>query len=162
MRRRQFLHPTGSGMQAELQFVEGKTAANIDDELAIKDKFLGGQVQQYSRDVREVTREGLARFRLQINVVATPKSEAAETIPFRLVLPTGTDRNFINRLCFHRQQRRHEHGCQRMYSIRRPRQQTRRRPERNEGSHRSYLNTQGMLRDEMGMGEVPHRLRGSG
>src|SRR5947199_9536311 len=75
MARRQFLHPTGSGMEAQLQFVEGKTAIHINDEFAIEDKFFRGQLQKCDNDVREIAREGLARFRLQINVLATAKSE---------------------------------------------------------------------------------------
>src|SRR5207247_3021059 len=101
MARRQFLHPTGSGMEAQLQFVEGKTAIQINDEFAIEEKIFRGQLQKCDNDVREIAREGLARFRLQINVLATAKSEAAKAIPFRFILPTGADRNFINRLCFH-------------------------------------------------------------
>src|SRR6266536_6493883 len=77
MGRCQFLHPTGSGMKAQLQFVEGKTATHINDEFAIEDKFFRGQLRKRDNNFREIAREGLARFRLQINVLATPKSEAA-------------------------------------------------------------------------------------
>ena len=107
---RQFLHPTGGGMEAQLQFVERKTASNIDDKFAVEDKFLGGQMCKRDNDVREIACERLAGFRLQINVLSTAKREAAKAVPFRFILPTGADRNFINRLCFHRQQRRRDHG----------------------------------------------------
>src|SRR5436305_14040744 len=89
MGRRQFLHPTGSGMEAQLQFVEGKTATHINDEFAIEDKFVRDQLRKRDNDVREIASERLARFRLQINVVATPKSEAAEAIPFRFICQPG-------------------------------------------------------------------------
>src|SRR6266516_8157966 len=101
MGRRQFLHPTGGGMEAQLQFVKGKTATHINDEFAIEDKFSRGQLRKRDNDVREIAREGLARFRLQINVLATPKSEAAKAIPFRFILPTIASRNFINRAGLH-------------------------------------------------------------
>src|SRR5437016_14315833 len=68
MGRCQFLHPTGGGMEANLQFVEGKTATNIDDKFAVEDKFLRGQARERDDDVREIAGERLARFRLQINV----------------------------------------------------------------------------------------------
>src|SRR5436305_6322383 len=108
MGRRQFLHPTGSGMEAQLQFVEGKAATHINDEFAIEDKFFRGQLRKRDDNFREIAGEGLARFRLQINVLAAAKSEAAKAIPFRFILPTSADRNFINRLCFHWRERRWE------------------------------------------------------
>src|SRR6266700_81961 len=37
---------------------------------------------------------------LQINVLATPKSEAAKAIPFRFILPAA-GWNLVDRLCFH-------------------------------------------------------------
>src|SRR5438132_9908532 len=98
---RQFLHPTGGGTKAQLQFVEGKTATNIDDKFAVEDKFLRGQARQRDDDVWEIARERLARFRLQINVVPAAKREAAEAIPLRFILPTWADRNFINRAGLH-------------------------------------------------------------
>src|SRR5882724_2593122 len=110
MGRRQLLHPTGSGMEAQLQFVEGKTATHINDEFAIEDKFVRGQLRKRDNDVREIAREGSARFRLQINVLATAKGEAAKAIPFRFILPTGAGWNFVDGLCFHWQQRSRKHG----------------------------------------------------
>ena len=88
-------------MEAKLQFVEGKTATNIDDKFAVEDKFLRGQARERDEGVREIARERLARFRLQINVFPAAKREAAEAIPFRFILPTGADRNFINRVGIH-------------------------------------------------------------
>src|SRR5439155_15109102 len=152
-----FCTQTGSGMEAQLQFVEGKTAIHINDEFAIEDKFFRGQLQKCDNDVREIAREGLARFRLQINVLATAKSEAAKAIPFRFILPTGADRNFINRLCFHWRERRCERGGHRGWSMRARREQTGCRPERSGGSRRSYSNTEGKVGNEMKIGEVRQR-----
>jgi len=76
-------------MEAKLQFVEGKTASKVDDKFTVEDKFLRGQARQRDNDVREVAREGLARFRLQINLLPSAKRQAAETVPFRFTLPTS-------------------------------------------------------------------------
>ncbi len=96
-------------MEAKLQFVEGKTATNVDDKFTVEDKFLRGQARQRDNDVREVARERLARFRLQINLLPSAKRQAAETVPFRFILPTVSRWNFFDRLRFHWRQRRREH-----------------------------------------------------
>src|ERR1700704_4706984 len=101
MGRRQFLHPTGSGMESQLQFVKGKTAANIDDEFAIEDEFFRGQARKRICDVREIASERLTRFRLQKNFVPAAKGEAAETIPFRFILPAIPGGNLVNRAGLH-------------------------------------------------------------
>src|SRR5215211_4933250 len=100
----QFLDPTRGGMEPQLQRVERESAVHRDDEFAVQDEARRAQAGEGGGYIWEVARERLARFGLQVNVVALAKCQAAKPIPFRLVLPLVADRNFIYRFRFHRRQ----------------------------------------------------------
>ncbi len=108
MRRGKLLHPAGCGMQPQLQLVEGKGVVDRNGELAIKHETRRRKPLEVRDHVREITRERLAGFRLQENLARVAKSDAAEAVPLRLVLPFVADRNFVDGARFHRRQGRFE------------------------------------------------------
>src|SRR3954470_14590419 len=97
-------------MESQLQFIEGESATNVDDQLAIENKVFCCQLRQPGNDVGEIARERLSRFRLQVNVLSAPKCETAEAIPFGFVLPAIAGRNFVDRAGFHRRKRWLDHS----------------------------------------------------
>src|SRR5262245_59820216 len=101
MRRGQFLDATRGGMQTQLQFVERKCAANRNDQLAVENELLLRQFCNVGHNIGKITRERLPILRLQINFSRIAKSQAAKSIPFRLILPTLADWNLFGCARFH-------------------------------------------------------------
>ncbi len=108
MRRGQFLNPAGGGMKAKLKFVEGKKAADRDNQFAVEHELFRLQFPERAGHIGKVTGEGLAGLRLQKDVATIAEGEAAKPVPFRLVLPVVVAGDFVDRARFHRRDRRLE------------------------------------------------------
>src|SRR4051812_31118565 len=91
-------------MKTQLQFIERKRATDWNDQLTVDDELFRFERGNGANDIREITREGLSRFRLQKNLAAIAKSETTKAVPFRFVLPIISNRNFVDRSRFHRRQ----------------------------------------------------------
>jgi hypothetical protein len=87
------------------QRVEGKRAVHRHHDLAVEDEALGFELRDRFDDLGKVAGERLAGFRLQLDLFAIAKDQAAEAVPFRLVLPFGTGRHRIDGKGFHRRER---------------------------------------------------------
>ncbi len=74
-------------MEAHLQRVEREPAADLDDELAVDDEALERQPAEEGQRLREKAAERLAGLAAQLDRLALLEREAAESVPFRLVLP---------------------------------------------------------------------------
>src|SRR2546423_8280172 len=88
-------------METQLQFIKRERAAYRDGEFAVEDKIPRPQFRDRFDHVGKITGQGLARFRLEINVLAVAKCNAAETVPLRFVLPSVTGRDLLHRSRFH-------------------------------------------------------------
>ncbi len=88
IRRREFLHPARRRMQPQLQFLEGRRPRDVDHQLAVQDEAWRRDPQQGGHDIGEIAAERLAGFRAQLDGLAVTEGEAAEPVPFRLVLPS--------------------------------------------------------------------------
>ena len=64
-------------------------------------------------ELGEIARQRLAGFRLQLDLVAVAEDEAAEAVPFRLVLPFVAGGNLVHRFGFHGHEglTQREHDC---------------------------------------------------
>src|SRR5689334_6843976 len=89
-------------MQAKLQRIERLIG---DDQLAVEDEALDGQVARRVDDLGEVAPEGTLAARLQFYCVGVAEQDAAEAVVFRLEQPAVTCRQIINRNGFHRLER---------------------------------------------------------
>ena len=86
------------------QGIERKRAIGRYDDLAVEDECRGPDGPHRLDQLRKIARQRLARFRLEFNLVAVAKDEAAEAVPFRLVLPFLPGRDFVDRQGFHRRE----------------------------------------------------------
>ena len=92
-------------MQAQLQFVERKRAADWDDQFAIENESLLRQPGEGSGNIRKITREWLPGLRLQVNLLTVTKRNTAKAVPLRLVLPLRPFRNRVHEQRLHRRVR---------------------------------------------------------
>src|SRR5262245_10530443 len=95
-------------MDALQQRVEGKPAIVGTDNLAIEDELRRLQCADGLDKLRVIARQRLTGLRLQLDLVAVAEREAAEAVPFRLVLPFRSDRDLIDRQRLHGRKRRAE------------------------------------------------------
>src|SRR5215211_9227812 len=99
MRCGELLHATGGGMQAQLEFIKGERSFHWDHELTIEHETLRVQLGERRDDIREIARERLPSFGLQVDCrfTAGAKSDTAEAIPLWLILPIITGGDFRHR-----------------------------------------------------------------
>ena len=100
--RRELLHAALRWMDPLQQGIERKRPIDRNDDLPIEDECRGLDAAYRVDQLREIARQRLARFRLQLDLVAVAEDEAAEAIPFRLVLPFLPGRDVVDRQGFHR------------------------------------------------------------
>ena len=98
-------------MKAQLQFVERQFAAHGNGKLPVDNEALRFQFGKRVDHIREVTRERLTGFRLQMDIAPVAKSDATEAVPFRLVLPFVSGGDFVDGLRLHRRKRRLDWQC---------------------------------------------------
>ena len=103
---RELLHTARGRVNALQQRVEGKPLAMRHDDLAVEREAIRLQLQRCGDDLGEIAREVFAGFRAQVNAAAVARQQAAEAIPFRLVLPLLAARDRVDRPRLHR----HEGG----------------------------------------------------
>ena len=84
-------------MKSQLELIERQRAVHFDDQFAIDDELLRIDRGDCLDNIGEVTRQRLTGLRLQINIAAIAKRDAAKAVPLRLVLPLVASRNFIDR-----------------------------------------------------------------
>src|SRR4051812_13389858 len=104
MRGGEFLDAARGRMQTKLEFVKDERTVNRYRQLAIKNESSRRQLFQLRDDIGKITSERLARLRLQENLIAITKGNAAKAVPFRLVLPFVAHGNFVDGTGFHRWQ----------------------------------------------------------
>src|SRR5205809_4727052 len=92
-------------MNPHQEVVEREAAFDRNHDLAVDNKLLRLQLQEARHDFWKVSSQRLAALRLQVDLRAIAKSDAAEAVPLRLVLPVVTSGVLLNRLRFHRQVR---------------------------------------------------------
>jgi hypothetical protein len=91
-------------MNALKQRVERKRAITRDHDLAVEDERLCLELADRVDQFGIVAGERLPRFRLQLDLVAVAKCQAAKAVPLRLVLPLLAGRDVVDRQRFHRRQ----------------------------------------------------------
>jgi hypothetical protein len=102
---RQPLDPARRRMDALEQGVERERPAVRHDDLAVEHEALGAQRLGGGDDLGEIAGERLAGFRLQLDLGAVAEHQAAEAVPFRLVLPLRPGRDLVDRERLHRRKR---------------------------------------------------------
>ena len=93
-------------MYALQQIVERSILANQHDEFAIKHKSFRLELMRGCDDLGKIPRQRAFRLGLQFDVIAVAKQQAAEAIPFWLVLPLRSDGHFLDERRLHRGERR--------------------------------------------------------
>src|SRR5689334_2593422 len=90
-------------MEPHLERVEVEMPLVSNDEFAIDNETCRRQPLEPLDDLRKISAERLARFGAQIDLIAGLESEAAEAVPFGLVLPAAVlGREVGNELRLHR------------------------------------------------------------
>ena len=89
-------HAARGRMNALEQRVEREGVAFRNHDLAVEHELLRLQLADRLGYFREIARQRLAGFRLQLDRVAVAKREAAKSVPFRLVLPLRPARDFAD------------------------------------------------------------------
>src|SRR4030095_16154273 len=77
-------HPGGRGMKAEQEIIERKGRAAGNPQLAVERELLWSQLRKGFDDLGKISRQGLTGLGLQFDLRALAKSQATESIPFRL------------------------------------------------------------------------------
>src|SRR5690349_5617507 len=93
-------------MYALQQIVERGILANQHDELAVQYEALGLELMRGGGDLGKIPRQRALRLGLQLDLIAIAKQQAAEAIPFWLVLPLRPDGHFIDERRLHRSEGR--------------------------------------------------------
>src|SRR6266540_4259857 len=93
-------------MDALKQGIERERAIRRNHDLAVEDEGAGFQLADGFGDLRKIADERLARLRLQLDMIAVAKREAAESVPFRFVLPLRPVRDLADGQGLHRRERR--------------------------------------------------------
>ena len=102
----EFLDTTSRRMQTQLKLVEGKRATDWNGQFAVGHETFRGDVLKLLDYVWEISRQGLAGFRLQKNPVPVAKRDAAKAVPLRFILPIVAHGNLIDGACLHGRERR--------------------------------------------------------
>ena len=97
----QFLHATRRRMNAHQQLVERQHVAFRHDELAVENRPRRFERKQRLDDLRKIAIERLSRLRAKLDARAIPERQAAEAIPFGLVLPLRAFGKARDELRFH-------------------------------------------------------------
>jgi hypothetical protein len=113
MLRGEFLDPAGGGMDAHQQLLEVELLACRHHDFAVEHEPRGSHAGESLHHLREVPGQRLAGLRLQLDGRPVAKREAAESVPFRLVLPLGALRDLACRQRFHRKEGRGERQAHR-------------------------------------------------
>jgi hypothetical protein len=88
-------------MNAHLQRIERQRAIKRHHKLAIDDEGLRLECAKHGHHFGKITRQGLARFCPEIDLVAGAESETTKTIPFRLELPAWLRGKLADELRLH-------------------------------------------------------------
>src|SRR6266404_6053197 len=88
------------------QIVERKRLAMEYDDFAVEPVYGCLQFERGADQLGKVAGEVFARLRAEIDLAALAGQQAAEAVPFRLILPFGAARNGIGGTRLHRRQRR--------------------------------------------------------
>ena len=99
------LDAAGGGMKAHLQGVEGQRSVDGDDELSVENERAQRKRAKVRDHFRKEARQRLAGLRLDLDRVACPEREAAESVPLRFELPAGALRQLRGSLGLHRLER---------------------------------------------------------
>ena len=108
---RQFFDAARGGVNPLQQIVERKRLAARHHDFAVEQEIGRLQSSRGIDQLGEVAGEVLARFRAQLDLVASAGEQAAEAVPLRLVLPLASARNRIDGTRLHRRRRRGLGGC---------------------------------------------------
>jgi hypothetical protein len=93
-------------MYALQQIVKGSILPDQYDQLAVQHEVGGLELMRGGGDLRKIPRQRALSLGLQLDMIAVPKQQAAEAIPFWLVLPLRPDGHLIDERRFHRGERR--------------------------------------------------------
>src|SRR6476619_45281 len=87
------------------ELIKGEALSFWNDQFYVEHEPVRFQVRSRFRRFGKITRQGLACFRLQLQLLAVTKNQAPETIPFGLVLPARALGNLLNEQSFHGRER---------------------------------------------------------
>ena len=93
---RQRLYPTLRRVDALEQCIERESPVLRDHELAIHDKVVGLHLQEGFDNFGKIAGQRSPRLRLQIDSPFLTKCQAAEAIPFWLILPAISRRDVVD------------------------------------------------------------------
>src|SRR5688572_11543996 len=89
-------------MNAQQKIVEGKAAADRDDDLPVQNKLLRLQSTKDLDQFGEVPPQRLPRFRLQHDLASVTKNDGPKSVPLRFEEPLVTRRDRLETLRLHR------------------------------------------------------------
>ena len=83
-------------MYALQKVVERKLSFDGNDDLAVQDEALRFQTQRACYDLRKISLQILAALGSESDFSAVPRKDAAEAVPFWLVLPLRSHRDIVD------------------------------------------------------------------
>src|SRR5258708_8171120 len=89
-------------MDSQQNLVKLQTTVDRNHDFAVEHELLGAKLAKRFDQVGKIASERLSGFRLQFDLVVRAKSQAAKSVPLRLILPAVPGWNFIDEGRFHR------------------------------------------------------------